>query len=247
MSIENATFRRDDLLQTIGKSALNLAFPDEFELYVLAFELLNQKGETLSYFIFPTNPSTLDESQPEITNIKKTLGGVVSLSSPSFIPPDITLTGNFGRRFRVLLGQDYTELLGGFSNGPVEGVKQLFSNKIKTGYGCIKVLESLVRDSKKIDSENGVKTLIFHNLALGNSYVVKPLGLRFTQSQESNMIWNYNLTLKGIAPLKALYTDSELTSARSKLIITGYLQTQANRAVNELSSSLERARVKNNI
>lgn len=251
MSIENAVLRRDYLLQTVGKDVLNLTFPKEFELYVMAFELLNQNGETLKYFIFPVNPSTFDESKPQITNIKKTLGGVTSLSHPGFVPGDINLSGNFGRRFRVVLGEDYTEFIGGFQRskggGVGKGFEDFFESKIKTGYGCIKLLESIIDESKSINSEDGIKTLIFHNLALGNSYVVKPLGLRFSQSQESNMIWNYNLALKSVAPLSALYTEDELRDMKNKLVLTGYIQRQTNRAINSLSSVLDRVRNENEI
>lgn len=240
MSIESVILKRDELIAATGRTGLNLAFPSEFELYVLAFELLNEQGETLKYFIFPTNPSTIDEAQSEITNVKITLGGVTSLSTPRFIPSEITLSGNFGRRFRILLGEDYKEFLGGFKKGKgglKNGIVDLFDSKIKTGYGCIKVLESIINEARRVDDQ-GIKTLIFHNLALGNSYIVKPLNIRFSQSQESNMVWNYNLSMKGVAPLSSLYTSKELTDMRHRLILTGYFQTQVNNVVNNLTNIL---------
>lgn len=241
MGIESALLKRDLLVQTGGRTILNITFPDEFELYVIAFELLNEKGETLKYFIFPVNPATLDESQPEITNIKKTLGGVTSLSHPGFVPPDINISGNFGRKFKILLGEDYKDFLGGFKLGPKGVFKNLFDNKVKSGYGCVKLLESIVKEAKKVDVEDGIRTLIFHNLALGNSYVVKPMSLRYSMSQESNMIWNYNLSMKGLAPLSALYTADELDKIRYKLVITGYLQNQANRLMNVLTEVIDKS------
>ena len=254
MSIENAVLRRTTaLLGGLGKAALNLKHPDEFELYVLALELVDSNGDTLKYFVFPINPSNIDESKQEITNIKKTLNGVVSLSSPSFIPTDITLAGNFGRKFKVLLGEDYQEVLSSFKDSATSkatgkslknGVKELFDKRIKTGYGCCKVLEEMIEDVKKTDENGGVKTLIFHNPALGNSYIVKPLSLRFFQSQESNMIWNYNLTLKSTAPLKAFMSAAQLEEVRYRLSATAWIQTQTNRVVNKLSEVVDKTLTK---
>lgn len=248
MSVENAVRKRALLFEEVGKAALNVKYPNEFELYVIALELINAKGDTLRYFVFPVMPSNIDETKPQLTNIKKTLGGVSVLSTPGFIPTDITITGNFGRKLRILLGTDYQEFLNSFQDyGKVtkesfsKGVQDVFEDRIKSGYGCCKILEEIIEECNTIDETDGIRSLIFHNLALGNSYLVKPTTLRFFQSQESNMIWNYNLTLKSIAPLDSLYSEDQLEEMRKRLTITGYIQKQVDRVVNGLTSVLARA------
>lgn len=257
MSIENAVSRRAGLLTQVGKSALNIMYPNEFELYLIALELVWFNGNkdnalgstTLSYFIFPVMPSSFDETKNKLTNIKKTLGGVSVLSSSGFNPTDISISGSFGRKFRVLLQTDYQDLISGFqTNGKttlssiLSGGVNVFDSMTKTGYGCCKVLESIydAAGEQILDSSTGVSNtaLILHNLALGNSYFVKPLNLRFSQSQDSNMIWNYNLNLKSIAPLDSIYDNKDLQNQRQRLVISGYVQDRVDQTVNKITSLL---------
>ena len=231
------------LLGTTARPLLNIKFPKEFELYMCALELVDQEGSTLRYFVFPIMPSNIEESQPQLTNIKKTMGGITVLSNPTFIPSDITLSGNFGRKFRALLGTDYIDFISSFKTNLqkinlksiTKGTVTFFDERIKTGYGCCKILEDIVRESKLID-DAGVKHLIFHNPALGNSYVVKPMNLKFSMSQETNMIWSYSLNLKTIATLEAFKNSTELSEERERLTVTGMIQDQTNRVVSLLSS-----------
>lgn len=248
MSIENAVRKRALLLENIGQTALNIKYPKEFELYVVALELINQQNVTEKYFVFPVMPSSFDESTTYINNVKKTLGGVVALSSTNFVPTDISLTGNFGRKFRVLLGTDYKDFVSSFvDNGKLtkesakEGVYELFDERVKTGYGCCKILEDLVNQKNHLSFANGMKRLVFHNLAFGNSYIVKPQSIAFSQSQESNMIWNYRLNLKTIAPLDALYSNSEQEEQRKRLGTTAFIQKGVDNVVNNLTGLVGKA------
>lgn len=244
MSLETAIAKRAGALTTIGKAALNVKFPDEFELYVLAFELTDSLGKTLKYFIFPVNPSSIDESKPYIVNIKKTQGGVSVLSSNQFNPVDINLSGSFGRKFRVLLGGDYTDFISSFKDesGSItkssfkKRTKEFFDERVKTGYGSCKVLESIIEASKELDVFGKPKVLIFHNLALGNSYIVKTTNLRFTQSQESNMIWNYSLSLKGVAKLSSFSSSREREEQTKRLVASGFAQKRVDGLLNTLTS-----------
>jgi len=248
MSIENAVRKRALLVESAGQTILNIKYPNEFELYVIALELVNQQNVTEKYFVFPIMPSTIDESLQQTHNIKRTLGGVVTLSSPNFVPVDISLTGNFGRKFKVLLGTDYKDFISSFvDNGKVtnnsfaNGVYELFDNRVKTGYGCCKILEELVSQKNQISYSGGMKKLILHNLSFGNSYLVKPMSISFSQSQESNMIWNYRLDLKAIAPLDALYTDSELEEQRKRLGTTAFIQKGVDNVVNNITGLVGKA------
>lgn len=233
---------------TIGKNAMNVKYPKEFELYLCALELTNEVGKTLRYFIFPIMPSTLEELKPKITNVKKTLAGVTTLKTPTFIPTDITLSGNFGRKFKVLLGTDYVDLISSFKdssdkvtgNSVGAGLKEVFDDRIKTGYGCTKILEDIVDESNAIGDDGQLRKLIFHNPALGNSYYVVASNLRISQSEQTNMIWNYSLQLKSIAPLDSLRTKAEQESASKRLNVTGYVQKKVDKVINGVTAIFAR-------
>lgn len=245
MSIENAIRNRDHLYTTVGKNALSVKYPDEFELYLCALELLSDSGKTLRYFVFPVMPSSIDEGKNKITNIRKTLAGVTVLSTPTFIPTDITLSGNFGRSFKVLLGGDYVDFISSFKDGSgkggINGVKELFDERVKTGYGCCKILEDIIDQADKIGEDGKLTKLILHNPSIGNSYVVKPISFRMNQSEQTNMIWNYNVMFKSIAPLESLYSKKELEKQALTLSITGYTQKKVNQLVNTVSTFIASA------
>lgn len=241
MSIENVARNRAVLLEQIGKAALNVQFPQEFELYVVALELVSASGKTLRYFIFPVMPSSIEEVRPELTNIKKTIGGISVVSDSSFVPKDINLAGTFGRKFRILLGEDFVEMTQSLKTGQKtlkEAAKDLFDVRAKTGYGCTKILQDIIEESKVVDEE-GPRRLYFYNLALGNSYMVKPMNLRFSMSEQSNMIWQYSLQLKAVAPLDQILTDFK--DQTKQLVITSYAQKQVNRIVNNLTRTIAQA------
>ncbi len=244
MSLETAISKRSEGLTTLGKAALNIKFPDEFELYVISFELVDSQGTTLRYFIFPVNPSSIDEQKNYLHNIKKTQGGVSVLSSSSFNPTDINISGSFGRKFRVLLGGDYKDFVSSFKDSSSsitkssfkKGVKEFFDERVKTGFGSCKVLESVIEESKELDIHGKPKSLIFHNLALGNSYIVKTSTLRFSQSQESNMIWNYSLSLKGVGKLETFLSQKQMEQHSKRLVISGFTQKRVDSLLNTLTS-----------
>ena len=249
MSIEGAVIRKSQVGGELGKAYLNFKYPDEFELYTIALEVIDSTTNlTVRYFIFPVMPSNMDESTTFLHNIKKTLGGVVALSSPNFNPVDISLSGNFGRKFKVLLGEDYIDFVNswkGDSNlksqrvfnevGIKNGLKELFDEKIKTGYGCCKVLEEIIKMSNEVNSEGKPYLLILHNPSIGNSYVIKPVSLKFTQSQERNMIWDYSLQLKAVAPLNHLaIVEKEAKEVRKRLNLTNITQKGVNSILNKI-------------
>lgn len=243
MSIESV--RRNMLTQLgeVGKAALNMRYPKEFEYYVCAFELIDAKDNTLRYFIFPVMPSSIDETQPRITNIRKTAGGIVALSSTNFAPVDITLAGNFGRKLRILLGANFTDFISSLKvdmkkitlGSAVKGIEAAFDERVKTGYGCVKVLEDIVREADKVDKD-GPRRLIFYNLAFGNSYIVKPTSFKISMNQDANMIHSYNLTMKGIAPIEALYEANKLGGRNDQLRLATVCQKNIDEIVNTLAN-----------
>lgn len=241
MSIDNVIRNRDALLITGGKNAMNIKFPDEFELYLCALELLDERNVTLRYFVFPVMPSSIDEGKNKITNIKKTLAGVTTLSSPTFIPTDISMSGNFGRSFKVLLGTDYTDFISSFQdngsgNGAANGIVELFDDRVKTGYGCIKILESILDEADQIGQDGKLRKLILHNPSSGNSYLVKCMSFKMSMSEQTNMIWNYSISFKSIAPIESLFTTKQIEAQAEKLNITGFIQSKVNNLLNTVTA-----------
>jgi hypothetical protein len=245
MSVENAIIKHSLLLAQAGKVALNISHPNEFELYMCALELTDENYKTIQYFVFPVMPTTIDETQTFLTNIKKTLGGIVVLSSPTFNPIDVTLAGTFGRKFKVLLGESYTDFVSSFTIGGSvvtagsigKGAVQTFDSRVKTGYGCLKIMEEMIGSTNVVD-KRGSRRLILHNPALGNSYLVKPQSLKLSQSQDTNMIWSYSLSLKAIAPLNHIFSSEELKSQRIALTATGYVQKGVDNVIGALTEKI---------
>lgn len=246
MSLLNAKTNLNSLLRTVGKINLNANYPDEFELYLFAFELLDYKGQTLQYFIFPDNPRAVRESQPTLSTVQKTMTGVVVLNNPTFVPVDITLNGTFGRRLRILVGKDSVVLASQFINTQIQQLannplatsnstngSKVFDTQIKTGYGCTKILEKILKGASQLDNGNP-RTLIFYNLALGNSYVVEIVSApSFEMTEESNMMWQYNVTLKGVAPADNFisFDSKHFNSVQQQLAVNQFAQERVNGAI----------------
>lgn len=214
MSVESAFLKYTGLASTIGKKAISALYPNDFELYITAFELVSGDGNTEAYFIFPIQPFSISEQNRPIQNIKKTLGGITVLNTQTFSPTDTILQGNFGRKFKFLLGKEYVNF-SAFLLQPNISKPEFaseFDGSIKTGYGCIKVLESIIKKSNTL--YNGKPyALYMYNLALGQSYLVKITSYDFYQNQENNMIWHYNLAIKSLLPVDKIKETSQRSLA----------------------------------
>lgn len=205
------------LLNSIGKAALNSLHPNEFEYYLISLELVDSDGKTVDFLSFPINPDSLSEKEVNPVSIQKTAGGITTLNSSTYNPVSINLSGSFGRRIKFLIGRSALDFVSvNFGNKQ----DKPFSNEIKTGYGTIKVLENILALSKTVDKKGKPYQLYFYNQALGNNYIVKFLDKEFKQSvSDSNMIWNYNLTLQSVAPLNGS-TKSLKSKSINNLIST---------------------------
>ncbi len=185
----------------VGKAGMTALYPDEFEYYLVAFEILDSQGDTVNYFSFPVMPASLKESHHEINNVKKTAGGVAVIDNGTFVPVNISMAGTFGRSFKVL------------AKASNEGLKNLralgfnnfhnfeFNTLLKKGYGCIKIIESIKDQSKQLDSYDKPHKLIFYNPVQGNNYLVKFVDFVHYQDMANNMIPRYELSLKAIGRL----------------------------------------------
>jgi hypothetical protein len=199
-------------LSTLGEIGLNALFPQDFEFYMVALELVNSRGNTEEYFSFPVLPSNIREQSTEITNIKKTAGGIVVIDNDSFVTKDITMSGTFGRNFKLLVngGGDRIEFAGislSFSGGrPDLAIERPdFSRIAKTGYGCTKILEKIKNKSVMLDNNGKPYSLYLYNPVLGNNYVVKFIDIITSQSEDvNNRIPKYEITLRAIASLDSI-------------------------------------------
>lgn len=192
---------------TLASSLMNSQYPREFECYQLTLELTNSSGETLDYFSFPVMPSELNISERMIASTQNTFGGVSSISSSVYTPKSIVINGNFGRKFWYLnRGNFFSSLFRSYQVERDYGANISLNEKelnrdIKTGYGCIKVLQSIINRSLDVDKNGNINKLYLYNLAFGESYLIKVLSMDFNQNVGSNAIWNYSLKIETVCPL----------------------------------------------
>lgn len=198
--------------QAIGYTAaaalMSKIYPVDFEAYMITFELCNSKGKTLDFFTFPIMPNNLSIDEESPVKIENTFGGVNSISSNIFVPKTINLSGNFGRQFRVLVrNKVVTPFVSkviqerDYGVGGVQRKELEISNSLKTGYGSYKVLQSIINRAVEVDEYGECNKLYMYNMAYGESYLVKPVSFRGSQSIGNNGIWNYDLVLKAVCPL----------------------------------------------
>lgn len=245
--IDDVVTRFTKLTAEVGRGALNMLYPADFEVYLMSLELVkiddSGKEEIMNFFSFPIMPSTINQSEPQITNIKKTVGGITILNTNSYIPKDITLTGNFGRNFKILINNEVLDFKG-LSINPqqaISGIGQAvkkkvsdaldlkpstFSNTIKTGYGCIKILQAICDASVEIDNGRP-RRLYLHNPAFGESHLVKVMNFSPNQNMQSNMIWGYSLQMKLISPVENIRGSDE--NSLKKTFVIGSVQNGINK------------------
>lgn len=253
MSIQAANRHYQDLVTNTGKVALNALYPYDFEVYMMALELTDSDGGTIDYLSFPIMPESISKNEPKRTNIKNTASGVTVLSSSTFSPEEISIKGNFGRNFKLLLsptepsvnGVAYSTSAGIYDLTQAGEVGRTMSIKmpqftvgIKTGYGAIRILKAIISKSNGVDSKGNPFMLYFYNMALGESYLVTipPSGFTCSQNKEKNMVWEYSFTLTTLAPLSSLKNKSK-ESSLTYLVGVSALQKTA-QTVAKLASNL---------
>jgi len=227
-----------------GKAGMAALFPNEFEAYILTLELVDSRGTITDYFSFPVLPDDMTKTEAEITNIKKTLGGVISLTTNTFTPQDIIINGNFGRSFKVLIGQELVDFkafgadIKTVAGGGLQGLTNPFDVKIKTGFGCTKILQHIVGKSVALDDYNKPHKLFFHNPTLGESYLVEKMSLSLRQDKNtSNAMWGYSLSFKILSPANLLGTQGQ--TSLLKTLGIGVLQQEINRISRDCSGIIK--------
>lgn len=223
----------------MGMAALAALYPDDFELYLFALELLDSQNKVVEYFLFPINPSAVSKSTSQLVNIKKTAGGINAISTDTYQPSVVSLSGNFGRKFKILLGADYINFSAFSFSEQSRKNKQnnVFSNTVKTGYGCIKILERIITKSSQFDSKGNPYSLNFYNLSFGDSHLVKVIGEPvFDTSLDKNMIWAYNFKMMTLASLDQLSNYDEFSNL--KLLAFSTVQKSLNGILSNVEATL---------
>jgi len=218
-----------NIIKTLGKGLLSSLYPDDFESYIFAFELVDSQDQTCDYFLFPLNPKSINISENQLINIKKTVGGLSMVSTDSYMPKVISIEGNFGRQLKLLIGRELINFLG-FLNPS----QKQFSSSLKTGFGCCKILERMIQNSNQLDSQGKPYFLYFYNLSFGKSHLVKAISsVTFHQSLETNMVWSYSLKLQTLADLDML------SNTVSKSNITTFAFSQVQKSLNVILGKVE--------
>ena len=85
-----------------GKSALHALMPDDYEYYLCSFELYDSKMDKKGFLSFVVMPDQITESHSPIQSITKTHSGIVTTFNSTFSPVNITISGTFGKKFRIV-------------------------------------------------------------------------------------------------------------------------------------------------
>lgn len=217
-----------------GREYLNSLYPSEFEYYACAFELCDENNQRIEYFSFPVLPMSIQESKNSIANIKKTYGGITITNSATFVPFQISLSGDFGRKFRRVDFKQIQKIEGKIDstktkevtneNGEKEQMmfgelsevksKPIFSSDYKTGYASVKILESMLNKAQGWDVARKPLRLFFYNLSLNSNHLVEPNSIVISQSKDRNMIWQYSIQLMAVAPARYIFSDFKTTSLK---------------------------------
>ena len=215
MSLQQAKDRiRGQILDgsiTQGKILLNNLYPQEFEYYMMAFEIEGENGIE-DRFIFPVMPSSISIKDTKTTNIRRTNAGTTILSDNSFTHKMISISGSFGRKMRLMFGS--FEDTG--SKVSSRNSKLQFDPNVKTGYGLVKRLERIYHKSTELGGQIGKNDnkpyrVYFYNLSYDQRFLVEILEWNANQTQESNMIWNYSMTMRAVSPLDGLFEQNRVT------------------------------------
>jgi len=249
MAVQDIKNRFNERLGDLGSAAMHALFPNDFEYYLFALELVNSAGDSVEYFTFPVTPQSVEEVKREITNVRKSMGGVNVIKNPSFVPREINIIGDFGRVFKVVINSQRVEFSGlrfstnnGFFKKPNPGQisrpTPVFSSFAKTGYGCVKIIEAIREKSKQLDEFNKPYGLYCYNPILGNNYQVEFVSMTHRQDKESNnMIPRYNIQLIATAPLESLLSSRKNIASAIRNLSFANIQKTANR----LSSRIRRS------
>ena len=231
MSLDRANklFYDEFFTQNKGRDGMAKQYPRDFELYMCALELVDDNDDTVDYFGFPVMPSNISKTETEATTVQTSFTGITVFNKQGYTPDEISIEGDFGRAFKLLSWEEDGYYPGfatqkaiedGFYtsdqiNSNFKDIKQEFLVGVKTGFGCTKILQSIIHKAKSHGPTGMTYKLYLYNQALGESYLVVPTKQPLTLSQNeqsSNMIWKYQLNLVIIADLNDVKNNKKSKS-----------------------------------
>lgn len=205
-----------DALTAAEKLLLNTVFPDSFEYYLIALEVIDSDNVPVERFSFTVLPSSIRRSETKIKTIQKTMGGVVTTFNTTFVPYQISLSGSFGRKLKVSLGLDTPQMLrynppqnlNGLAKTSFKRVQQI-SNTVNTGFGYTKKLEQIFDYGTAVDKKGNPYKIILYNMAY-NEVVFVEMDNLVTEinDRERNMMWGYNLNMTAVSPVTSVSLDT---------------------------------------
>jgi hypothetical protein len=208
MSVDyNAKGAVTDLVTNIGEAAAHTLFPLDLDTYyAMSLQLVNHDNDTIDYFVFPVMPQNYQSNYRSLTYVRKTAGGVLATKAQGFTPRQITITGNFGKNFRVMVGQTHVSAKswkistagGDYTGGLLQIKAKPFMVVIKNGYGATKILEAICFKASQLDEKGYPYTLFFYNPTFGESYVVSVDSFNITQSVQQTGLWAYSLQMTAL-------------------------------------------------
>ena len=188
----------------LQQSLLNTLFPNNFELYFVALELVNSLRVTTDRFVFPINPTSISAPEQNIANVQKTAGGIVSNYVTSTSPNQIVISGHFGRDFKVSVMNraNYNEfkkienIVDAWQN-----TKIFVSETILTGFGCYNALKRIFEKSRQLDESGKPYRTIFYNLVYSSANYVQLKTLDSSMTFDKNRIHTYQLTMQKLGAI----------------------------------------------
>ena len=162
------------LLKSLGEATLHSLYPKDFPYYAMSLELVQiseEEEKTIDYFVFPVMPNQYSNTLHNLTNIQKTSSGVLSIKTSDFIPRDIKINGDFGVKFKLMIGKNHVHAAawrlstnsGEYGGGNLQIKFKPFDIGVKSGYGALKVLEGIVNKSVELDEKGYPYILYFYN------------------------------------------------------------------------------------
>lgn len=247
MAIDTAIVQRQalTLAGSIGEVARHSLFPRDFEYYALSLELTDSGNNLIDYFTFPILPKNISKTESSRVNIKKSLTSINVINSKSLQPQDITIKGNFGRAFKILVSSNVAVTFKGLRYSQKAGVynaletgnesnikdkKKEFNFAVKSGYGCTKILQSIVDKARGVDAQGKPYRLYLYNPIMGENYLVVPSQtplILSTDDSNSNRLFEYTLNLTIIAPLEYVVKKS-LNGSYATLLSADLMQKSVN-------------------
>lgn len=226
---------------SLGKSAAHSLFPNNFEYYLCSFELYDSTNKMIGLLSFTVMPNNMLVNKTQIANITKTNKSVFTIFNDSFVPTDISIQGTFGRKFRLILND---KEIGGVGKDLAFGKMLPSVSKptpvlVKSGYGMTKMLEKMIQASWTLDSNGLPCFLVFRNYSMNQALIVEVVQHSFSQSMDSNMLWNYALEMKGVAPASILWQDKGNTNTNK--VIGRVLASAGSKSLNNIISSVKKS------